>query len=460
LVGALGCTVGGNTAQGVVYVFVQNSDGSWGQQAELTASDGAAYDNFGASVAVEGATLVAGAPGHGHQGAAYIFAQNNGAWGQQVELTASDATAGSDFGDSVAISGTTVLVGACSQGPNFQQGAAYLFGEDGGTWVQQAELIASDGAEYDLFGYSVAISGNIALVGAYYHQVGANRDQGAAYVFSDLSSSTTTTLVSSANPSVAGQPVTFTTTVTGQSPTGTVSFSKNGAILATASLANGQASYTYTFTLTGTKSITATYSGDANNQSSNAMLNQVVGVTGSNPTSTTLSASSNPVTAGQSITLTAIVTGQSPTGTITFIKNGATLATVPVANGQATYTQAYDWANTKSIYAEYSGDIINQASISSLLDLVINPATSTTTLVSSENPANLGDSVMFTATVTSSSGLTPPDGGLVTFTQNGNVIATVPLAGGQASYTAVFEVANTKSMVASYAGDVTNQGST
>ena len=175
---------------------------------------------------------------------------------------------------------------------------------------------------------------------------------------------------------------------------------------------------------------------------------------------TTVTASPNPAIAGQSVTLTATVTGLSPSGTLTFTKDGVALATVPVANGQAVYTQVYPWANTKAIVAEYSGDTINQPSTSALLNLVVNPATSTTTLVSSENPAVVGDSVTFAATVTSWSGLMPPDGGLVTFYKNGIVVATATLAGGQASYTKVFDTANTKSMTATYAGDVTNNGST
>lgn len=175
---------------------------------------------------------------------------------------------------------------------------------------------------------------------------------------------------------------------------------------------------------------------------------------------TTLTASPNPATAGQSVTLTATVTGLFPTGTVTFTNNGSALATIPVVNGEVSYTQVFNWANTKSIEAAYSGDAINQPSTSVALNLVVNPATSTTTLVSSENPANVGDSVTFAATVTSSSGLTPPDGGLVTFTKNGTVIATVPITSGQAMCMQAFEVAGAKQITASYAGDVTNQAST
>jgi hypothetical protein len=89
-------------------------------------------------------------------------------WVQQAELTASDGKAGDSFGDSVALSGSTAVVGAKlhTVGSNYTQGAAYVFVEGGGTWSQQAELTASDGAAGDLFGSSVAHSGGKQGVGA------------------------------------------------------------------------------------------------------------------------------------------------------------------------------------------------------------------------------------------------------------------------------------------------------
>jgi hypothetical protein len=93
-------------------VFVE-SGGTWSQQAKLTASDGAALDQFGHSVAVSGSTIVVGAPHHPFSlagnglGAAYVFVENGGAWSQQAELKASDGVAGDNFGDSVAVSGST-----------------------------------------------------------------------------------------------------------------------------------------------------------------------------------------------------------------------------------------------------------------------------------------------------------------------------------------------------------------
>ena len=101
------------------------------------------------------------------------------------QLTASDGAAGDHFGGSVALSGDTALVGAYwdDVGANADQGSAYVFTRSGTTWTQQAQLTASDGAADDDFGYSVALSGDTALVGAYVDDVGANTDQGSAYVF-------------------------------------------------------------------------------------------------------------------------------------------------------------------------------------------------------------------------------------------------------------------------------------
>ena len=146
-------------------MFVR-SGATWSQQQELTASDGAATTNFGYSVSVSGDTAVIGASGKNssNQGAAYVFVRSGGAWTQQQELTASDGAAGDNFGYSVAVSGDTAVIGA--YGKNSNQGAAYVFVRSGGVWSQQQELTASDGAACDDFGHSVSVSGDTAVIGA------------------------------------------------------------------------------------------------------------------------------------------------------------------------------------------------------------------------------------------------------------------------------------------------------
>ena len=164
----------------------------WVEQ-EVTARDGAVGDNFGYSVAVSGSTALVGAPYHqvgsnANQGVAYVYTEANGVWSQTAELTASDGVGSDNFGYSVALSGATALVGAANRrvGSNAYQGAAYVYTEANGVW-SQAELTASDGAQYDNFGSSVALNSATALVGAPRHNVGSRYQQGAAYVYTEAS---------------------------------------------------------------------------------------------------------------------------------------------------------------------------------------------------------------------------------------------------------------------------------
>ncbi|MCY7356895.1 MAG: FG-GAP repeat protein [Rudanella sp.] len=189
VVGTPADDIGANSKQGSAYVFVRNGS-TWTQQVKLTASDGAASDFFGASVAISGDYVVVGAfaddiGSNNNQGSAYVFVRTGSSWTQQAKLTADDGAADDNFGNSVAVSGDYVVVGALSDdnGVNTNQGSAYVFVRSGTLWPQQVKLIASDGAANDIFGSSVAISGNYALVGAFRDDNGANTDQGSAYVF-------------------------------------------------------------------------------------------------------------------------------------------------------------------------------------------------------------------------------------------------------------------------------------
>src|SRR6266511_3839826 len=184
VVGALFDDGAAGLQQGSAYVFAR-SGGVWTQQQKLLASDAAAGALFGISVAISGETVVVGAPRDDSRGSAYVFARNGGVWSQQQKLLASDAAAGDAFGESVAISGETVVVGAQVDddvaGEN--QGSAYVFARSSGVWSQQQKLRASDAAVADSFGASVAISGETVVVGAIGDDGAAGRDQGSAYVF-------------------------------------------------------------------------------------------------------------------------------------------------------------------------------------------------------------------------------------------------------------------------------------
>lgn len=157
-------------------------------QNQLLASDGVSFDSFGNAVAISNNTAVVGAfgqPNQNNRGGAYVFVRNAGSWSQQQPLVPGDLVNGDRFGNSVAIDGDTVVVGAPIKtiGVIGGKGAAYVFVRTGSTWTQQQRLTASDGALGDNFGTAVSVSGNTIVVGTPNHAVGGNSRQGAAYVF-------------------------------------------------------------------------------------------------------------------------------------------------------------------------------------------------------------------------------------------------------------------------------------
>ena len=152
-------------------------------QTKIVASDGAATDQFGISVAISGNYAIVGAYADDDNGtdsgSAYIFNVTTGA--ELHKLTASDGAAGDNFGYSVAISGNYAIVGAYADDDNgTDSGSAYIFNVT--TGAQLHHLLASDGAASDRFGYSVAISGNYAIVGAYKDD-DKGGESGSAYIF-------------------------------------------------------------------------------------------------------------------------------------------------------------------------------------------------------------------------------------------------------------------------------------
>jgi hypothetical protein len=185
---------------GAVYVFVRNGV-NWSQQAYLKASNTGAGDGFGGSVALDGDTLVVGAPAEdsaatgvdGAQannsatdsGAVYVFARSGAIWSQTAYLKASNTDAGDKFGTSVAVSGDTVVAGAPGEdsvgdpADNSSQdaGAAYAFVRNGSTWSQQAYVKAPDTSG---FGISAAISGDTLVAGCLSDALGG---RSSAYVF-------------------------------------------------------------------------------------------------------------------------------------------------------------------------------------------------------------------------------------------------------------------------------------
>ncbi len=191
---------------GAAYLYVRTGT-NWAQQAYLKASDSAAGFRFGHAVAIDGNTVVVGAPGvaDGKLGAAYVFVRNGATWTEQARLRPSND--GGDFGATVSVSGDTIVIGAWSessgglgvggsQSPynSVSSGAAYVFVRSGVTWSQQAYLKASNAGAGDEFGLAVGVSGDTVVVGA--HRESSNATtvngneadnssalSGAAYVF-------------------------------------------------------------------------------------------------------------------------------------------------------------------------------------------------------------------------------------------------------------------------------------
>jgi len=304
---------------------------------------------------------------------------------------------------------------------------------------------------------------------------------------------TTTSLVSSVNPSTVGQSVTFTATVTpagAGTPTGTVTFFDGATPLGTSPLVGTTATFSTSALSVGTHPITATYSGDTTfTGSTSNTVNQVVNKIA---TTTSLVSSANPSTFGQNVTFTATVsTGGpgTPTGTVTFSDGATPLGTVALSGTTATFSTANLAVGTHPITATYNGDSSFLSSTSNTVNQVVNKAPSATALASSQNPSTFGQSVTFTATVTSAGApIANPDGpvtrttarttrtvqarssaakgavpssfgigtpsGTVTFFDGATPIGTGTLNGsGVATFTTSALTAGTHSITASYSGD-------
>lgn len=169
-------------ASGSAYVFTRSGT-AWSQQAKLTATDAAAQDLFGMSVAVAGDTAMIGSTlddtTAANTGSVYVFARSGTKWTQKSKLTAGDARANEMFGNTVAISGTTAAVGALRDAESTtSSGSVYVFAYNGSKWLQQAKLQDSGATNDDGFGICAAVSGDTVAVGAI-----AKLGGGAAYAF-------------------------------------------------------------------------------------------------------------------------------------------------------------------------------------------------------------------------------------------------------------------------------------
>ncbi len=186
---------------GTAYVFEREPNGGWQQVARLAADEGAAYDRFGASVAIQGGRLAIGVPGDGGPGtfpgpAAYTYGpgavyvyrliRKSGEWTLEAKLTASDAAdhaageSGQVFGSTVAFVRGGLAIGA--PGDDMATGAVYIFKRTGRDWLEQAKLVASDRSFEDSLGRTLAAQGKTLVTGGP-HIFEIGRQNVVAYVF-------------------------------------------------------------------------------------------------------------------------------------------------------------------------------------------------------------------------------------------------------------------------------------
>ncbi|MGO4883556.1 MAG: beta strand repeat-containing protein [Bryobacteraceae bacterium] len=311
------------------------------------------------------------------------------------------------------------------------------------------------------YSYAFSTAGTESIT-AVYSGDGNNQASTSAVVSQVVNvASTTTTVTSNASTASVGQSVTFTATVAssyGAIPSGElVTFYDGANQIGTGNTASGAATYTTSMLTAGAHKITATYAGDSSFQSSTSKI--FLETINAATTTTVLTSNANPSGYGQPVTFTATVTstGSAPTGTISF-KNGTTPLGVATLNSQgvATMTTLTLAAGSYSITAAYSGDASSAKSTSPPVNQVVNQAATTTQLVSSVNPAALGESVTFTAIVRSATTFAT---GTVTFTAGSTVVGTGTLVNGSTKLALTTLPAGATTVTATYAGSSNVAGS-
>jgi len=267
---------------------------------------------------------------------------------------------------------------------------------------------------------------------------------------------TATALASFADPSAFGANVTFTATVTsnGGVPTGAVTLKLGTAILGTRTLSGGHAAFSTSALTVGSHDLTATYAGNADYTASGsaALLQKVIKAA----SSTSVRSSVNPASFHQSVSFQGSVesaTGGVPTGTITF-KNGTTpLGSATLTAGVGSITISTLAVGTRTIRASYGGNADYDASTSAALAQTVHKATTKTAMGSSRNPSKSGQSVTFTATVSTAFGGDPT--GPMTFKDGSVTIGTGPVNATthKATFTTTKLAKGTHSITADYAGN-------
>ena len=278
---------------------------------------------------------------------------------------------------------------------------------------------------------------------------------------------TTTMLTSAENPSVFGESLTLTATVTANSPgsgtpTGIVTFTQGSTVLGSGTLSNGSVSVTTTVPIpVGMDTIKASYGGGGNFKTSAGTASERVD---QDATTTAVVTSANPSAFGQSVTFTATVSANvpgngTPTGTVTFMDGSTKLGTVALSSGTASYSTTKLSTALHTIAANYNGSSSFTTSTGSLSQ-VVNQDVTTAAVTSSLNPSIAGQAVTFTATVSANApGSGTPTGTIAIFVGS-TQIGTGTLSGGKATFKTKALVVGTHTITAEYGGDTNFTGST
>jgi hypothetical protein len=331
---------------------------------------------------------------------------------------------------------------------------------NGSSWLPVASGVANSGT----FSWTVPSNpSTTALVRATAADIHANTASDASDAVFTLQGTSSTSLASAPNPSVVGQSVTLTATVTPASASGTVEFFDGATSLGTAPVSGGTASIGTSSLPVGARSLTAVYGGSALTAGSTSAAHAHT----VNPaaTSTALTSSPNPSVVGESVALTATVSvsppgAGAPSGTVEFFDGVTSLGSSPVVAGSATMNTAALAVGARSLTAVYSGDPSFSGSTSAVHGHTVNVASTSTALGSSPNPSVVGQSVALTATVSVSPPGAGSPSGTVEFFDGATSLGTSPLVSGSAVLNTAAIAVGARSLTAVYSGDASFAGST
>ena len=355
----------------------------------------------------------------------------------------------------------TTTVAAVSPGSGIPAGSVTL--KDGATVLQTIALSSGKAT----FTTSALTVGAHSITSSYSGSVEFTTSTSPALTQTVNKAATSTALAASLNPTVFGQAVTFTATVTSTTPgtiSGTVTFKDGTIVLGSGIISSGKATFVTSALAAGSHSITAVYSGNATfGTSTSSALSHTVNKAATSTSS--VSSSHNPSVFGQSLTFTVTVAPVSPatatpTGTVTF-KNGLTvLSSVTLVSGKASFSTSTLAVGAHSITATYNGNVDYNTSTSVALTQTVNKAATATMLTALPNPSPVGMPIVFSVTVaTLAPGSATPTGS-VTLKDGATVLQTIALSSGKATFGISSLAHGSHSMTAVYAGSTNNLGST